>query len=211
MSHEYNIIAKSGKGNIKGKEYTFRYQVDNDAEVYETTLYCRGAIDRMGIFSWIEGKPTPLIETAEDKVRFVENITDYQKGRSYRLTHPIIKSDREKLSERVDDLYKELESARYRLRQFDDKLYKEKQTKYLESLPKNILDCSNAISKVLNVCESYLDRSPVRSSLMTDVWYIYDAETRKPTSKLVYDRLNKKYHSEPISEDDLIILCVKFN
>lgn len=94
---KYIIVSKSGKGNKPGKEYVINYQVNTDAVIYKCTLYCFGKEGRIGKYAFIEGWTYPQIETTEDKNDFIEELKAFQKGSSYRKTHPLNEDELMKL------------------------------------------------------------------------------------------------------------------
>ena len=106
MSKEYNIISKHPKGNIVGAKYKIEYQIDNQPERYTTEMiYFKSSKMFQGkdccyvFYSVAEG-----VKTNDDRTRFVDELNKFQKGGSYRKSHPIIYTELERLERERDKL-----------------------------------------------------------------------------------------------------------
>ena len=110
MKHYFNIIKKSGKGNKSGSVYDITYQVNDHSQMYTVEMYCLGLDDNgKGRYCFLDGKQYPFIESKEDRDAFVEQIKEFQKGRCYRLTHPIALPTLKELRIQKQELHKQLE------------------------------------------------------------------------------------------------------
>ena len=103
--HSYNIISKYPKGNDRRKTYNIKYQVDNQPEIYEVTMIYVELRDEKPKYVFLlvkdpeyktfrlAGNNPKYVETSHQKDIFIEEVRKFQKGGSYRKTHPIIRED----------------------------------------------------------------------------------------------------------------------
>lgn len=178
--HTYNIITKLGKGNHYGAVYTFIYQVDGKSERHRCELYCRGSQGRTGSFCYLSPNKYPFIESEEDKDNFINEIKQYQKGSSYRKTHPIAMTDSEEL-EKVKKEYEdkiaeiELEIAKLKKKEVEQKYIDLKNSLDVKSLTKFV----DKLRKILND-----ERYSLRYNRPIGQYVIYDKQLDKPIKEI---------------------------
>ena len=99
---KYIIVDKNRKGNTRGQSYEITYQLsDTDTKMYKVNLVCYSIIDNDYKYVFIAGQNGYQIDTPEDKEEFLNELYEYQKGGSYRKTHPIKLSDEAMISKLI--------------------------------------------------------------------------------------------------------------
>ena len=139
---KYNIINKSPEGNKLYKDYIVKYQVNNDPKIYEVDMVCIKYEEEIRYAfleqpnSKLKGENPMFIDTKEDREEFVQEIKKYQMGSSYRKTHPIAYSEKDKLKNEMKELQKriseiELKERNDRIKDYKNKIkLKEKDEEY---------------------------------------------------------------------------------
>lgn len=137
---KYNIISKS-KGNKLHTVNEITYQVDGYGSTYfKCDMYCIPNMTGMNeaykgpngvAYVYLDGNEYPHINTQSDKIDFIHEIYEFQKGSSYRKTHPVLLSDLDKLLKRQSDIRDELEGINKQIEKIkDDQLAKELELAY---------------------------------------------------------------------------------
>lgn len=189
MISKYTIVSKSVKGNRIYADTEIRYQVRGYGnEIFKADmLYIKGGDNYDSGYAFLDGKKYKHIETPTDRQLFKEAISDYQKGGSYRKTHPIEKSQSMILKERKADLEKELSSVRDKIYQAEQKEREQKYKSYKDDIDYESLN--NFTSKLDNLLSTN-----TRYSLKPDlnIWdgyriIITDTELEKPVSVMILD------------------------
>lgn len=137
---KYNILGKSGRGNIRGSVYTITYQVEDYAGNYKCDLICLGTLEgRKGKYAYLEGNEYPFIITKQDKEDFIEELKAFQIGASYRKTHPVKKSSLDLLKEQLKEHEKEVEKLKDKIEQEEYTIFRQKVREYLADIDRNSL------------------------------------------------------------------------
>lgn len=178
--HSYNIISKSGKGNVYGSVYTITYQVDNETTRYDADVYCLGSENRIGKFCFLESYEYPLIDSKEDRENFINEISEFQKGSSYRKKHPIAMS-------KLDELYKQKLEYMDKVNEIEKQIETENKTKlsidyenYLKQIDQKSLD---SYTKQVHELFTHNERYAIRKNSLLGLynsWIIYDKQLDKP-------------------------------
>lgn len=138
---KYIIVEKSAPGNQAGSVYTISYQVDGYGHVqFKTDLYCLRAEECNVRYCWLEGSIGPHINTAEDKAEFLEEFYKFQKGGSYRKTHPIARCNVQMLEAKKRELQKQVEQLEKDIRDESRKLRESILNQIQEKIDKPSLD-----------------------------------------------------------------------
>ena len=93
--NKFIIVDKDSPGNQWGKSYTVTYQLVGNPTRYKIDLYCYSKDSEGYKYCYIEGHTGYGIETMQDKDEFLTEFYKFQKGGSYRKTHPIQYSEEE--------------------------------------------------------------------------------------------------------------------
>ena len=133
---KYNIISKSFKGNIENKTCVIEYQVDGyGAERFTTSLVYIELKDKAGPrYVWLADGMGKHIDTEEDKKNFLNEFEQYQKGGSYRKTHPIIYTEIENLKREKQKLQSRLTSVESDIRRAEDAVRRKKFSNYTDDI-----------------------------------------------------------------------------
>lgn len=132
---KYNIINKSPEGNKLYKDYIVKYQVNEQPEIYEAKMVCINYEGDIRYAFLDDGQPLSFIDDDNEKIErankqeFVDEIKKYQKGSSYRKTHPIAYSEKDSLKNQIKELQAKL--AKIELEEF-----KNKKNEYYEFIEK---------------------------------------------------------------------------
>ena len=139
---KYNIISKSFKGNIENKTCVIEYQVDGyGAERFTTSLVYIELKDKAGPrYVWLADGMGKHIDTEEDKKNFLNEFEQYQKGGSYRKTHPIIYTEIENLKREKQKLQSRLTSVESDIRRAEDAVRRKKFSNYTDDIDYDTLD-----------------------------------------------------------------------
>jgi hypothetical protein len=150
---KYTIVEKSAPGNQAGSVYTITYQVEGYGHMqFKTDLYCLRANEGDVKYCWLEGSIGPHINTASDKTEFLSEFYKFQKGGSYRKTHPIAKCNVQMLEEKKRALQKQVEQLERDIRDEGRKLRESILTQLQDKIDKPSLDIF--INDLKNVFEN---------------------------------------------------------
>ena len=127
---KYNIIDKYPKGNNEYKTATISYQVEGyGSEIFKAEMVYVNSED-ITTYAFLSTNTYLHIDTDKDRNEFCEEIKLFQKGGSYRKTHPIVKSQsmilrdkKRKLEEEISDVDRKIREAEGQERQQKFKLY----------------------------------------------------------------------------------------
>lgn len=147
---KYIIVDKIGKGNKVGKEYVFRYQVGEDATIYKCSMYCLDSCNRIGKFVFIEGRDYYNIDTKQDKDDFINEIKLFQRGSSYRKTHPINEDKLMKLQKLKLEYQHQIDSIDTQISDIETSMLEDKIKKYRDNIDeKSLSEFENELRKLL--------------------------------------------------------------
>ena len=189
MISKYTIVDKSNKGNNKYNITQIRYQVRGYGyEIFKADMmYIEDEDYNKGGYVFIADRKYKHIETPTDRQLFCEAISDYQKGGSYRKTHPIVESQSMILKRRREELKSELSSIDKKIWDAENKEREEKYKVYMEDVD---LDSLNAFTEKLKEVLDSNTRYKLQPRLRLFDGYsieIYDTELEKPVSIIVLD------------------------
>lgn len=165
---KYNIIEKYPKGNNEYKTATISYQVAGyGSDIFKAEMVYINSED-ITTYAFLSTNKYLHIDTEEDRNEFCEEIKLFQKGGSYRKTHPIVKSQsmilrdkKRKLEEEISDVDRKIREAEEIERQQKFKSYKDDiDYKSLQEFAKSIvkaLDHSNRyyLVPVMHIWDGY--------------------------------------------------------
>lgn len=156
---KYIIVSKSPKGNKTNCAHIVQYQVEGfDTEIFETQLfYLSSPTEGEPRYVYFGDKMGKHLDTNEDRDEFLVEFAKYQKGGSYRKTHPIKLSKSMQLRARQKQLRDELSQLDHDIIQADEEERQEKFKTY-----KNDIDYTS-----LN---KYLDE--VATAIKSDRYYL---------------------------------------
>lgn len=146
------------------KIYTFTYQVDNKSERYKVEL----------IYVNIQGKnrfvflDNGLLKQnkhlsdnfLDNRTRFIKEIEKWQKGGSYRKTHPIAYSNYEKLKLKRRELEDKIDEIDREIGSEERKILEDKIKEYQSDIDEDSLDgVKKELSSLINKCKLLLEKS----------------------------------------------------
>lgn len=134
----FNIISKQPQGNKLNKEYIIKYQVDNKPDIYEVKMiYLRVPINEdnneyENRYVYLDdgtrryGIDNPIGKKYNSKLsqEFLDELKKYQRGSSYRKTHPIAYTRKDQLLNEIKELQKEV--SHIELKEHNQKVLKYK-------------------------------------------------------------------------------------
>lgn len=132
---KFNIISKYPKGQVGNTKYVFKFQIDNKPKIYSIDMVYLDFREDEKEHTWafMSGKDSEWI-SPEDRKEFIEEIPKFQKGGSYRKTHPIAYSDIESLRLEISKKQSEI----YELNKKIDNLKYEKSKEFISKYRDNI-------------------------------------------------------------------------
>lgn len=200
---KYIIVDKDSAGNQYGKQYTVTYQLVGNPTRYKIDLYCYSESDEGFKYCYIEGHLGYGIETMQDKDEFLKEFYKFQKGGSYRKTHPIQYSDEEIIQKKINDKEDEISVLKRELNNIKRKKQEDKFDSYYDNVDRKSLD--TYISKLKNILSND-DRYYVHSMVM-HIWegyrfYIYDKVLQKDIKIGICDK-DKNFKFRDLNIDDM--------
>lgn len=188
---KYVIVDENRKETTISQNYEITYQLTgNDTQMYKIILDCYHIADDDYRYCFIADQTGYQIDTPEDKAEFLKELYEYQKGDSYRKTHPIKFSDEAMISKLIsqkDDeirlLNRELQTIREQKKQLmfnnyyqDVNIDKDELDKYLSELKQKLFE--NDRYKVHNIQQHIWDG--IRA-------YIYDKKIQRDVKVIIFD------------------------
>lgn len=186
----YNIISKYPKGNKRNCEYTITYQLNNKPDYYTVKMiYLNLPNESKYVFLDLDRQPHIGIETKTDTDNFINEIKEYQKGSSYRKTHPILKSARDKLLEEELELKSQINKLQLRL----DELTRTEKALYYETESDKLRKQINVkeVNKIVDTYNKLIETSNKYSiKLLGAKITLFDDKLKVPL--LYIDNITKK-------------------
>lgn len=115
VEYKYNIVSKKPKGKKNNVIYTIEYQIGKSPEIHTIKMLNIDFIHQSDEWkfaqgwAFLDGKESSIIfEDNEDRKEFLREFIAFQKGGSYRKTHPIMYSEKENIKMQIEKLQKEL-------------------------------------------------------------------------------------------------------
>ena len=131
---KYTIIDKYPKGNRDYKTATISYQVSGyGSDIFKAEMIYINNED-ITTYAFLSNNKYIHINTDEDKNDFCNEIKLFQKGGSYRKTHPIIKSQSMILRDKKHKLEAELSNLDKKIREAEDIERKQKFKSYKDDI-----------------------------------------------------------------------------
>jgi len=185
---KYVIVDKYPKGNNEYKTATISYQVDGYGyEVFKAEMIYIDSED-ITTYAFLSTNKYWHIDTQEDRDEFCNEIKLFQKGGSYRKTHPIIKSKSMELKEKKSKLNDELCKLDKEIREAEEDERQQKFKVYAEDINYNSL-----VPFVSNLSKALTDKRYYVVPVM-HIWDGYKLE--------IWDRqLNKPVQIGVLKED----------
>lgn len=136
---KYNIIEKYPKGNNEYKTATISYQVAGyGSDIFKAEMVYINSED-ITTYAFISTNKYLHIDTDEDRNEFCEEIKLFQKGGSYRKTHPIVKSQSMILKNKKRKLEEEISDVDRKIREAEEIERQQKFKSYTEDIDYNSL------------------------------------------------------------------------
>lgn len=200
---KYIIVDKDKKGNKGGERYTITYQLQETGNIrHKVDMFC--ICDDPVKYCYIADQYGYGLNTTEDRAEFLDEFYEFQKGGSYRKTHPITYSNIELIQQEI----KEHDDKIYELkRKLDEEKVKAKHLKfehYYEDVDTETLNIY--VESIKNAIMSN-DRFYV-SGIEFNIWeghrvFIYDRDLQKPV-KIITIR-DGNVDTRDLTEDDMHI------
>lgn len=112
----FTIVSKYPKGKKSNTIYTVTYQRSGKPKMYDVKMIWLDFREDNHTWAFMDGKEAQLLSNEERK-EFIAEMFKFEKGGSYRKTHPIMYSKAEEIRKRI----KELEYDIYLLKEEADK------------------------------------------------------------------------------------------
>ena len=174
------IVDKDKKGNKCGERYTITYQIEAKGyERYKVDMFC--ICENPVRYCYIADQYGIGLETEKDRAEFLDEFYKFQKGGSYRKTHPIKYTKLETLNERLGKVKVELSAVEKEIREEEENQRELKFKTYYDDVDNKSLDMYvRGITKALTSDNRY-----EVSGIEFNIWeghriFIYDRELKKP-------------------------------
>ena len=177
---KFIIVDKDKKGNKGGERYTITYQIKSKgSERFSVDMYC--VYENPVRYCFIADRYGYGLDTSEDRAEFLDEFYEFQKGGSYRKTHPILYSNMEVIKQEI----KEYDDKIYELkRKLEEEKEKAKQIKFEHYYEDVDIEAVNIY--VENIKKAFEEDSRFYvSGIEFHIWeghriFIYDRELQKP-------------------------------
>lgn len=197
---KFTIIDKDKKGNKGGERYTITYQIESrGSERFKVDMYC--VFEEPVKYCYIADQYGVGLDNEKDRAEFLDEFYEFQKGGSYRKTHPIkykkselIKEQIKQEEDKVYQLKKDLEQAEKEEREESFKTYYDKVD--MKSLEKYV----DKIKKAFNSDRYYV------SGIEFHIWeghriFIYDRKLNKRVKVITIQDGQVKFRN--LDKDDM--------
>ena len=143
------IVDKNKKGNKGGERYTITYQISGNGNTkYTVDMYC--IAEKPVRYCYISGQYGVGLDTEKDRAEFLDEFYEFQKGGSYRKTHPIEYSKLELLNEKLGEAKLSVSSIEKEIREEEEKERELKfKTYYADVDEKGLNEYVRGITKAL--------------------------------------------------------------
>lgn len=201
---KYVIVSKDRPGNQAGKIYEIEYQVAGYGTTrFKLDLFCRGIVDGKMAYCYLSERPTEHINDNSDRDEFLEEFYKFQKGGSYRISNPILKSEVELLKETITLKKDELYDLEKNLREAEYKAKQDKLSHYYDDVDRESLD--EYVSSLINAMT--LDKRYKITSTDFHIWdgyriFVEDILLRKIV-KIIQVKSNGSIISRDLDEDNM--------
>lgn len=149
------IVDKDKTGNKGGERYTITYQINgNGSTRYTVDMYC--IYEKPARYCYIGGQYGTGLETEKDRAEFLNEFYEFQKGGSYRKTHPIEYSKLEVLNEKLGKAKLEVSTIEKEIREEEENERELKFKTYYDDVDNRSLDTYvKGITKALSSNHRY--------------------------------------------------------
>lgn len=193
----FTILSKHPKGQKRNVIYDVTYQRTGNPEIYQVKMIW---LDFREEHTWafMDGREADRL-SLEEREEFIKEMPKFQKGGSYRKTHPITYSEKGKLLNQI----KQKEYEIYQLKEQIEKMDSENLNKLCNEYKKcidtsKILKFENSL-KALEVETGYsLRKKNLRYNTSISV---IDSQTNIPVGEIIQNR--NDWHIEPFDDFDI--------
>lgn len=193
---KFNIIEKYPKGQNENIIYTFIFQKDNKPKRYEAQMVYLGFREGPK-WAFLDGMCGDL--TNDERSEFIQEIPEFQKGGSYRKTHPIVYSAIEEVRNNLIAKEREVQELKSKL----DKLQSAEKTRIVNEYEKTL---STAKCKLF---EDELNRLQEETNLAVKIVWVkytkwlllYDVKEKRPVGVVIHN--NDKYIVRTLKTSEL--------
>ena len=148
---KFIIVEKDKKGNKCGERYTITYQIeDSDYKRYKVDMFC--ICEDPPKYCYVADHYGIGLETEKDRAEFLDEFYEFQKGGSYRKTHPIKYKNSELLEQELRRQEENISTLKREIEKAKDQELEDKFTHYLDDVDNQSLD--KYISKLKSAIES---------------------------------------------------------
>lgn len=134
----FTIVSKAPKGCKRNVVYTVTYQRSGEPETFNVKMVWLDFRDTP-TWAFMDGKEADLL-TNEERKEFIEEMFKFRKGGSYRKTHPIAYSEKDKLRQQIKEKEYEIFSLQQEIDKMEDEECKSLCKAYDKIIDKKKLD-----------------------------------------------------------------------
>lgn len=218
VEYKYNIISKKPKGKKNNVIYTIEYQIDKLPEIHTIKMLNIDFINQSDEWkfaqgwAFLDGRESEIkFKDNDEKKEFLREFLAFQKGGSYRKTHPISRNEKENIKIQIDKLQKRLSDIEKQehidLRNnYLDKVDKIEVDKFMKELNKSMLKYGISISEFNGwmVLKDIKSRAVIRrlvpvENCNDDSFFEYKAENLGVWDTdmiLAHNKFSRKYAEE---------------
>lgn len=174
---KYIIVDKDKKGNKGGERYTITYQITGDTTRYKVDMYC--VCEDPARYCYLADHYGYGLDTEKDRAEFLDEFYEFQKGGSYRKTHPI----QYKKSEIIKEKIKQQEDITYQLKKELEQAEKEERETTYKDYYKDV-DMKSLEKYVEKIKKAFNDDRYYVDGIEFHIWeghriFIYDRKLKK--------------------------------
>lgn len=180
---KFNIISKVPKGQKENVIYTFTYQKDGIPKNFEVKMIYL-TFRKENRWAFMCGKESDVDFTEDEKKEFIAEIPKFQKGSSYRKTHPIAYSKSEEIRNIINIKNKEIQKLEHdynRVKREEDNILITKYREYIKDakVDEFIKGYNELVSKTgctITGIKYYSKIKSVKDDMIVSGMYINDEE-----------------------------------
>lgn len=197
----FTIVSKYPKGQKGNTIYLFKYQRDNKPRIYESKMvWLDFRLDKPA-WAFMDGKEAQML-TNKEREAFINEIPKFQKGGSYRKTHPIARSESDDIRCMIEQKEKEIRQLKEKLNQEEDKHIEELSERYKKYLDKNKLQTFNkCLEKLKNTTDYVLSKDCFYTRILGTGVIILDKTNNIPVG--ILQQYNNECCVESLDDDDI--------
>lgn len=197
---KFTIIDKDKSGNKGGERYTITYQIESrGSERFKVDMYC--VFTEPVRYCYIADQYGVGLETEKDRAEFLDEFYEFQKGGSYRKTHPI----KYKKSELIKEQIKQQEDNLYQLKRDLEKAEKEEKEEAFKTYYDKV-DMNKLEKYVERIKEAFNDDRYYVDGIEFHIWeghriFIYDRKLNKRVKVITIQNGQVKFRN--LDKDDM--------